>query len=157
MTNRTNWLHRTLPVVLVGGLLALPVVTAANAAESTQQDVAPRAKVELEIKAGKSTIKFDPQTLDLGEEGKFVVDQDDHRYELRARVEETDGQKVKVVLAYTRDSEKVFDDVELKLKLDGKAATKPSGKSKIKVRVRKGEPKQHRIDMPEGDDPLTGI
>ena len=154
-----NWIHGKLALALVvaAGAVSVPGSGTAHAGEAEQQQNN-RTKVELELAAGKSTIKFLPKTLKLGERGIFEVEQDDHRHVLQARVERTgDGGRFKVVLDYRRDDETIVEGAQVEMALGGRATTRPVGKSKIKVRVSKGEPDSHRIDMPDGDDPLTGL
>jgi hypothetical protein len=154
-----KWIQTKLAPALMVALLTTPAVTTAKAAEAEQQQQElSRAKVEFELRAGKKTIKFDVKTLDLGEQGTFTVEQDDHKYLLTARVEDAgDGKHANVVVDYQQDDKKILDGAHLKVALEGKAATKPAGRSKLKVRVSRGEPKSHRIEMPEGNDPLTGL
>lgn len=151
-----NWMQTKLAPVLMAAAMTVPVVTTVHAAEAEQQQLS-RAKLEVQLKAGKSTIKFDVKTLDLGEKGTFKIASDEHEYEVTARVEDAgDGKRVNVMLGLKRDDEEIISGAQLKIALGGKG-TQSAGKSRLEVKVTRGEPKAHRIDMPEGDDPLSGL
>lgn len=128
---------------------------------AAEKDTArPRADLTVELRAADGEpIKFVGRTLELGQTAELVVLDDQHEHKLEARVElkAKDKNLVKVILGYHRDDQKVFEALELELPLGGPAATRDVDGNTIKAAVTPRAPRRDKIEMPDGDDPLTGI
>jgi hypothetical protein len=145
--------------LVFAGVLALPVTVApaaASAATPEAVELPSQVEVDLELRKGDDTASSHA-VVDFDTESKMDVGEDGRQVELKVVRLDDQGAKLRIQLSVVRDGKT----------LASKSVQASAGKTQ-KVDLGRGTTlaltlspkapkKSHRIEMPEGDDPLSGL